>query len=37
MIPHLLHNSSAMQLQRFSQFSIFTEFYVLVNIVIDII
>ena len=37
MIHHLLHDSSARQLQRVSQFSIFTEFYVLVDIVIDII
>ena len=29
--------SSVMQLRRFSQFSIFTEFYVLADIVIDII
>ena len=37
MFPHLLHDTSAMQLQRFSQFSIFTEFYVLADFVIDII
>ena len=37
MFHHLLHDSSAMQLQRFIQFRIFTEFYVLVNIAIYII
>ena len=37
MIHHLLHDTSAMQLQRFSQFSIFTKFYVLPDIVIDTI
>ena len=36
MIYHLLHDTSAMQLQRFIQLSIFTEFYVLSDIVIDI-
>ena len=37
MIHHVLHDTSAMQLQKFSQFSIITEFYVLADIVIDII
>ena len=38
MIHHLLHDTSVMQLQRFSQFSTFTKFhFVLTDIVIDII
>ena len=37
MFHHLQHDASAMLLQRFSQFSTFTEFYVLADIVIGII